>query len=375
MDTTPIKILVVEDSEPQRLAITRYIESAEIPTEVIPAADVREALAVTADNVPDVAFIDQYLPDKKGIDLIRAMKKCGDDTYFILMTAFGTEEVTREAILQNVDDFINKGEEKALLAAIDFALDRYQKHREKQKIEEALRKAHDELERRVEERTVDLSEANARLEGEITERKRAERELEQSFEKLRRILDETADALASALEMRDPYTSGHQRRVAQLACAIAREMDLSEEQTSGIRLAALLHDIGKIHVPAEVLSKPGRLNETEFSLIKTHPQVGYEILKSIEFPWPIADIVLQHHEQLDGSGYPQGLSGEDVSLEGRILSVADIVEAMSSHRPYRPARGIDKALEEISKSRGALYDPKVVDACLRVFTEKGFKFE
>ncbi len=201
----------------------------------------------------------------------------------------------------------------------------------------------------------------------ITERKRAEEERKQSSEKLQRALEETVNALALAAEMRDPHTAGHQRRVTQLACAIAKEMGLPEEQIYGIRMAGMIHDIGKIHIPAETFSKPSRLTETEFAMIKNHPQVGYAILKEIKFPWPVAQIVLQHHERMNGSGYPQGLKGEDILLEARILGVADVVEATSSHRLYRPDLGIDKALEEISQKRGILYDPKVVDACLRLF--------
>jgi len=220
---------------------------------------------------------------------------------------------------------------------------------------------------------------NARLyeeaQQELAERKRAEEELRQSFEKLRRTLEGTVHALASAVEMRDSYTAGHQRRVTQLACAIAKEMGLPEEQIEGMRMSGLIHDLGKINVPAEILSKPGRLTDLQWGMIKPHSQAGYDILITIEFPWPVAEIVLQHHERLDGSGYPAGLLGEEILLEARILGVADVVEAMASHRPYRSARGIDKALEEISQNRGVLYDPEVVDACLKLFTEKGFKLD
>jgi PAS domain S-box-containing protein/putative nucleotidyltransferase with HDIG domain len=209
----------------------------------------------------------------------------------------------------------------------------------------------------------------------ITERKRAEEALQQSYAKLQKALEGTIHTLASAIEMRDPYTAGHQRRVTQLACAIANEMGLPEEQIEGIRMAGLIHDVGKINIPADILSKPGRLTDLEFGLIKMHPQVGHDILKTVDFPWPVAQIVLQHHERMDGSGYPQGLSGEEILVEARILAIADVVEAMSSHRPYRPARGIDQALEEISQNRGVLYDPKAVDACLKLFTEDGFTLE
>ena len=209
----------------------------------------------------------------------------------------------------------------------------------------------------------------------ITKRKQTEENLRESFEKLRNNLESTVSALTSALEMRDPYTAGHQQRVASLACAIAEEMGFAQEQIDGLRMAGLIHDIGKINIPAEILNKPGQLTEIEYSLFKNHPQVGYDVLKTVEFPWPVAHIVLQHHERMDGSGYPQGLSGKDIMLEARILAVADTVEAIASHRPYRPARGIGDALEEILHNKGTLYDPEVVDACLKVFYERGFQFE
>ena len=208
----------------------------------------------------------------------------------------------------------------------------------------------------------------------IIERKLAESELQSSMEKLRKALGGIIQAMEIVVESKDPYTAGHQQRVANLARAIATEMKLSSELIDGIRMSAAIHDIGKISVPSEILSKPGRINEIEFSLIKMHPGIGHEILKSVEFPWPVAKIVLQHHERMNGSGYPDGLSGKDILIEARILAVADVVEAMASHRPYRVALGIDKALEEITKNKGILYDTEVVDACLRLFTEKGFKF-
>jgi len=202
-----------------------------------------------------------------------------------------------------------------------------------------------------------------------------ERKLEQSYERLQETLEGTINTLASTVEIRDPYTAGHQFRVTRLAHAIAMELDLPEEQIQGIHMASLIHDIGKISVPAEILSKPGKLTEHEFNLLKSHSQVGHDILKNVNFPWPIARIVLQHHERMDGSGYPQGLKGEEILLEARIIGVADVVEAMVSHRPYRPALGIEKAMEEISQNRGVLYDPQVVDACLKLFAEKGFTFD
>jgi len=203
----------------------------------------------------------------------------------------------------------------------------------------------------------------------VTERRMAEAELKRSYDRLQVTLEGTILALASMVEIRDSYTAGHQKRVAKLAVAIARRMKLPEKRVEGVQMAALVHDIGKIKVPAEILSKPGKLTNTEFELIRSHPEAGYEILKSIEFPWPIADIVLQHHERLDGSGYWVGKHDDEILLEARILAVADVVEAMSSHRPYRPSLGLATAVDEITRNRGVLYDPEVVDCCLGLLDE------
>ena len=209
----------------------------------------------------------------------------------------------------------------------------------------------------------------------ITSRIKVEEKLRRNYKKLQRILDGTVNALASVVEKRDPYTAGHQRRVSLLCCAIAGELGLPDEQIEGIRIASLLHDIGKLHVPAEILNKPGQLSEVEMKIVKTHPQVGYEILAEVEFSWPVSKIVLQHHERVKGYGYPHGLTGDDICLEGKILGVADVVEAMVSHRPYRPARSIDEALEEITQNAGTLYDPEVASICVKLFREKKFQFE
>jgi len=237
----------------------------------------------------------------------------------------------------------------------------------------------DGAERIVEANTVNIGKKGEVKEmgilRDITVRKKAEEELKKSFERLQKTFEDTINALVSALERRDPYTAGHQKRVTELACAIAEEMGLSKEQVDGIRMAGLVHDIGKIQIPSEVLIKPDRLSQFELFMVKMHPEFGYDILKSIEFPYPVAQIVLQHHERMDGSGYPAGLKGEEILLEARILAVADVVEAMSSYRSYRPALGTGIALEEISKDKSILYDTGVVDACLKLFREKKFKFE
>ena len=209
----------------------------------------------------------------------------------------------------------------------------------------------------------------------ITSRKQAEAELTQTLEKLRRALGGIIHAMAVTVETRDPYTSGHQKRVSSLARVIAQEMGLSKDTIEGIRMAGMIHDIGKISVPAEILSKPTKLSNMEFGLIKVHPQSGYNILKEIYFPWPVAQIVLQHHERLNGSGYPNSLKNGQILLEAKILAVADVVEAMASYRPYRPALGIDVALEEIEKNKVTLYETQVVDVCLELLRGKGFGFE
>jgi PAS domain S-box-containing protein/putative nucleotidyltransferase with HDIG domain len=194
-------------------------------------------------------------------------------------------------------------------------------------------------------------------------------------ERHKQALISTIRAISLTVEKRDPYTAGHQQRVADLAMKIGKELGLSEQRLEGLGLGALIHDIGKIYVPAELLNRPGRLSKAEFEVIQSHSEVGYDIIKDVEFPWPVADMVLQHHERLDGSGYPQGLKGEGIILEARILAVADAVEAITAHRPYRPALGIDIALEEMEKNRGRLYDPAVVDACLHLVRDQGFRFK
>lgn len=207
----------------------------------------------------------------------------------------------------------------------------------------------------------------------ISTRERLETERKHSLEQLESSMEETVEAIAATIEMRDPYTAGHQRRVAGLAQRIAEEMHLPKEEVHGIYVAATIHDIGKIHIPAEILSYPGKLGEIEYALIKVHVQAGYDILKHIEFPWPVAQMVYQHHEHLDGSGYPRGLKDDEIMLGARILCVADVVESMASYRPYRPGLGTGKALAEIRENRGRLYDEQVVDVCLDLFA-RGYEF-
>jgi hypothetical protein len=199
-------------------------------------------------------------------------------------------------------------------------------------------------------------------------------EQQESAQKLERALEDTIQAIATTIEARDPYTAGHQQRVSRLAAAIAREMGLDDVRAAGVLRGGEIHDIGKVYIPSEILNRPGRLSEIEFALIKTHPQVGYDIIKDVDFPWPIAAMILQHHERLDGSGYPHGLKGDAILLEARILAVADVVEAMVNHRPYRAALGIESAIEEISRCSGRLFDPQAVAACTRLLRGGGFAF-
>lgn len=221
-----------------------------------------------------------------------------------------------------------------------------------------------------------LKEYNARLvnrlERQLEESRRTNEEMARTATRLREMVDGAVTAIAKIVEARDPYTSGHQERVAALAAAIGNELGLVHDEVEGIRIAGLIHDIGKVYVPAEILSKPRKLTDVEFSIVKLHPQVAYDVLATIDFPWPIADYIIQHHERLDGSGYPNGLTNGEILRGSNILAVADVVEAMSSHRPYKIALGIDAALDEISTHAGTRYDPDAAAACVAVFKKRGF---
>ncbi|HET7833259.1 MAG TPA: HD domain-containing phosphohydrolase [Gallionella sp.] len=333
------KILAVDDT-PASLKLLSTLLKEE-------GYDVRSAIngelalrAATADP-PDLVLLDIRMPEMDGFEVCRRLKShsATSDVPVIFVSSLSETE-------EKVQGF--------KLGAVDFVTKPYQR-------EELLARVHTHLE---------LNRLRNHLEDLVVERTS---ELRASEKKVRASLIDSVTALAATVEMRDPYTAGHQRRVAQLAVAIAEELQLPAEQVEGIRLASVVHDIGKIRVPAEVLSKSVPLTPLEFSFIREHPQNGYDILKSIDFPWPIAQIVLQHHERLDGSGYPNALKGDQILLEARIIAVADVVEAMMSHRPYRPALGLDAALEEITRNRGGLYEPAVVDVCLKLFREHGYQ--
>lgn len=329
-------ILVVEDDELVRDMIKENVENAGYECTI--AVTGVEALKILDEGKikVDVIITDIRMPGLNGIELTMKVKE-NYDSDVIVMTGI-VEDFTYEKVIESgASDFFQKPVNSRELI---------------------LR-----LKRVLKERIL------------LSERKQADEELKKSFERLRTAQEQTVAALASAAEIRDPYTSGHQQRVTKLACSIAENMDLPRNVIEGLRISSLLHDIGKISVPAEILSKPGKITLDEYNIIKQHCQVGYEILKGIEFQWPVAKIVLQHHERMNGTGYPSGLMGEDILLEARILAVADIIEAMSSHRPYRPGLGIDKALDEIINNRSILFDPDVVDASWDLFSRNKFEFD
>jgi len=324
-------ILVVDDEKQFGIMVQQMVKSLSYFCEV--AVDAREALERIEREHYDLVISDIMMKEKDGLQLMREVRAKRPQLDFIIMSGYPGYSYS-DIIEAGATDFISKpfgiGELKVKIERIQREKQVYRRFEESN---EALRKAHD---------------------------------------RLHCTLKQIVGVLASTVEMKDPYTAGHQRRVSHLATAIAREMGLSGDVIEGIKIAGLLHDIGKISVPSEILTRPSTLKELEMSLTRNHVISSFEILKRIDFQWPVAQISYQHHERMDGSGYPLGLSGESILLEARILAVADVVEAMSSHRPYRAALGIGMALEELARNRETLYDPEVVDACLRLFTEKGY---
>jgi putative nucleotidyltransferase with HDIG domain len=295
-----------------------------------------EYLAALREFLPDIILCDYSMPGFDGLSALRLALENTPETPFIMVTGSVTENVAIECMKAGAWDYIIKEHSKRLGPAILSALEKKQT---------------------------------------LVTKRKAEEDREAAYETLDKALNDSIAAMSKMVEMRDPYTAGHQTKVADLSVAIARGLKLPDDQVKYLRIAALIHDIGKIHIPSDILNKPGKLRDMEWELIRIHAQGSYDILKNIEFPWPIAQIALQHHERLDGSGYPKGLSGDQILLEAKILAVADVVDAMSSDRPYRPALGIEKALEEISQNKGVLYDPNIVDACLKLFNKNGYKIE
>lgn len=331
-------ILAVDDTPASLKLLTDILKTEGY--EVRSAINGELALNAAALHLPELFLLDVNMPGMSGFDVCRRLKAQAKtrDVPVIFVSAMSE---TLEKL---------KGFE---LGAVDYVTKPFQR-------EELLARVHTHLE---------LHRLRHRLEEMVVERTLS---LQKSEMKLRSSLLDSISAIAATVEMRDPYTAGHQRRVAQLATAMARELGLPEQEIEGLYLASVVHDLGKIKIPAEILSKPGKLTHLEYALIQEHARSGHEILKAIDFPWPIAEIVLQHHERLDGSGYPQGLKGDQTLIEAKILAVADVVEAMTSHRPYRAGLGVAAALEEISRKRGIAFCEKVVDACVKLFREQGF---
>ena len=356
----PLKVLLIEDN-PDDVTLLRH-NLARLPlarVEIETCQLLAEALKRLGEKNAkiDVILVDLGLPDSQGLDTFFKVHQQAPQTPIVVLSVLDDERLGVQAVREGAQDYLVKGQVTGdlLWRSLHYSVERM-------RIEEALCQDRDNLEVRVQARTSELATANAALKQMVTE-------VSAAGVQVRGALREIIQTVSLIIETRDPYTGGHQRGVADLAQAIARRMGLTEERSEGIRLAALVHDLGKISTPAEILSKPTRLTEVEMSLIRIHPRAGYEILKKVEFPWPIAQIVLQHHERNNGSGYPQGLCAPDILLEAKILAVADVMEAMCSHRPYRPALGIEKALAEIRRNRDILYDPMAVDACLAHFNE------
>jgi len=340
------KVLIVDDEESIRRLLNRLLETNGYACTV--AASAAEARTSMRDQHFELVLCDVNMPGESGIDFIRDALSEYPDTAVVMASAVDDQKIAETALG---------------LGAYGYIIKPFSVNEVMINVANALRRRKLEIDNRTHRQN---------LEQMVAMRTTA---LQETLEKLRKTMEGVIQAMAMIVEARDPYTAGHQRRVADLAVVIAAEMGLSENQVDGIQMAGKIHDLGKISVPAEILSKPGRLNTMEFDIIKIHPQAGYDILKEIDFPWPVAQTILQHHERINGSGYPQGLSGADILLEAGIIGVADVVEAMASHRPYRPTLGIDMALEEISKNKGVLYDPEVVEACVKLFSDGGFEFE
>ncbi|MDI6816684.1 MAG: response regulator [Actinomycetota bacterium] len=406
MEEKKINILVVEDSETQNVWLRQILEKNGY--QVSATYNGKEALAVIAENEPALIISDILMPVMDGYEFCKIVKMDRNlkDIPVILLTLLDNPKDIIKGLECGADYFMTKPcDEKNLLARVQHILKSFRDREPEESLAAVevfhggqkynislgsqqiidnllfayeiaiqrnrdLRKAQEDLRAFTEHLEEKVKEEMAAFVAESTERKRVDEELQFNLEKLQRTFQETVHALASASEKRDPHTAGHQQRVAELACGIAKNMGLHADQIEGIRVAGLLHDIGKVSIPAEILNRPGTLADIEFSIIKNHPQHGFDILKTIEFPWPIAQIVIQHHERLDGSGYPLGLLGDRILLDARIVAVADVVDAMISHRPYRPACDLDVVLAELNDNRGVLYDLEVVDACLKLFENK-----
>jgi response regulator RpfG family c-di-GMP phosphodiesterase len=353
--------LVVVDDDPSCLeSVCAYLEDSGFS--VSRARDGREGLAAVERESPDLVLLDLQMPGLHGLEVLAAVRERSPATPVVVFSGSASVADVVRALRLGASDYLIKPviDLEILEHSVRVALERARLLRERDEYQQRL-------EREIQDRTRELR-------AQLAQRLAAETQLRESFDRLERVLDETVETLVAVVETKDPHTSGHQRRVVQLAAAIAVELGLSAHRIRGhVDLADVVQQ-PRHPQPAEILSRPGQLRQSEIDLLRSHPSIGYELLKGIPFEWPVADIVLQHHERIDGSGYPSRLHRDEIMQEARILAVADVVEALSSHRPYRPALGLDRALAEIASARGVLYDECVVDACLRLFREKGFAF-
>jgi len=357
-------ILAIDDKMDNLIVLSALLKNLMPGCVIITAQSGAEGIGKARTESPDAILLDVIMPDMDGFETCRRLKDDESTKHIpvIMITAIKTDAPSRiKGLETGANAFLSKPiDEVELTSQIKVAL-------RIKSAEDALRVERNSLEIKVQARTADLLQ-------EIADRKRAEQQLQQTLDSLRKAISSTIRVIVAAVEARDPYTAGHQLRMSDVARAIAREMGLSQDKTESIRMVGSIHDLGKLSIPAEILMKPTTLSELEFALVKEHARHGFDMLRDVESPWPLAEMVYQHHERMDGSGYPRNLKGNDILPEARILAVADVVESMASHRPYRPALGLDAALQEIEREQGKLYDDTVAAACLRLFREKHFQF-
>lgn len=342
-------ILVVDDNPANLRLLTDMLGQRGYSVRV--ASNGAQALKSAAARQPDLVLLDIRMPGMSGFEVCEQLKldpSLHQVPVIFLSALSDTDDKVRAFAVGGIDYITKPFQAEEVLVRVGTQIELSRSRAE-------LQRAYDEMEQRAELKSRELVAARE--------------EQYRVAEQLKYSLEHTINAIALALEKRDPYTAGHQRRVAELATAIAERLGFDQPSIEGMRLGAMIHDIGKIYVPVEILSRPGRLTGAEFGLIKSHPEVGYDIIKGIDFPWPVAHMVRQHHERLDGSGYPRGLTAEQISFEAKVIAVADVIEAMSSHRPYRPALGIESAIEEIKANKGRLYDIEAANAAIALHKE------
>jgi putative two-component system response regulator len=355
-------ILIVDDEDSILNAFKRILADNDYEVHTVNNGSEGLNILRAAQNPYSIIVSDQRMPEMSGVQFFAQARDIYPDAVRILLTGYADSDAIIDAINKGgVDLYFSKPwREEEILLHIKQSLSKVEILAENKRLVELIKvknkelvKLNKTLEQKANDRTNDLLAQTEKL--------------KESYKKSQLILEGIVKTLSKIVETRDPYTSGHEDQVAKIACKIAKEMKLTEEQISSIYISATLHDIGKISVPSEILTKPSVLSNLEREIIKTHCKVANDILVNIEFPYPVAEIIYQHHERMDGSGYPRGLKGDSIALEARIIGVADVIDAMASYRPYRPALGVDAAIEEIIKSRGVAYDSAVVDACLKIY--------